>query len=53
VPGDELVGDPLLGREPAHETRRPAEDSGQLLVAWHRWQNQYGGMKADDAKELK
>ncbi len=20
---------------------------------WHRWQNQYGGMKADDAKRLK
>jgi transposase-like protein len=20
---------------------------------WHRWRNQYGGMKADDAKELK
>jgi putative transposase len=20
---------------------------------WHRWQNQYGGMKADDAKELR
>jgi transposase-like protein len=20
---------------------------------WHRWKNQYGGMKADDAKELK
>jgi putative transposase len=21
--------------------------------AWHRWKNQYGGMKADDAKRLK
>jgi len=20
---------------------------------WHRWRNQYGGMKADDAKELR
>ncbi len=20
---------------------------------WHRWRNQYGGMKADDLKELK
>ena len=20
---------------------------------WHRWRNEYGGMKADDAKELK
>ena len=28
----------------------------QLEIAestWHRWLNQYGGMKADDAKELK
>ena len=21
--------------------------------SWHRWKNQYGGMKADDAKRLK
>ena len=21
--------------------------------SWHRWRNQYGGMKADDAKKLK
>ena len=28
----------------------------QLQIAestWHRWLNQYGGMKADDAKRLK
>ena len=23
------------------------------LASWHRWRNQYGGMKADDAKELR
>ena len=22
-------------------------------ATWHRWRNQYGGMKADDAKRLK
>lgn len=22
-------------------------------MTWHRWRNQYGGMKADDAKRLK
>jgi putative transposase len=22
-------------------------------LTWHRWRNKYGGMKADDAKELK
>lgn len=22
-------------------------------ATWHRWQNQYGGMKSDDAKRLK
>lgn len=22
-------------------------------ASWHRWQSQYGGMKADDAKRLK
>ena len=30
--------------------------SGHLEITestWHRWRNQYGGMKADDAKELK
>ena len=36
---------------------QPIEDvAGHLEIAestWHRWQNQYGGMKADDAKELR
>ncbi len=32
------------------------EVSWHLEIAdqtWHRWRNQYGGMKADDAKRLK
>ena len=32
------------------------EVSGHLEISeqtWHRWRNQYGGMKADDAKRLK
>jgi len=32
------------------------EVSRHLEIAeqtWHRWRNQYGGMKADDAKRLK
>lgn len=32
------------------EVSRHLEISEQT---WHRWQNQYGGMKADDAKELR
>jgi transposase-like protein len=33
-----------------------AEVCRQLEITestWHRWRNQYGGMKADDAKRLK
>ncbi len=32
------------------EVSRHLEISEQT---WHRWRNQYGGMKADDAKRLK
>jgi putative transposase len=46
-----VEGDKLLAQG------QPLEDvSRHLEIAestWHRWQNQYGGMKADDAKELK
>jgi putative transposase len=44
--GDKLLG---LGKDLVEVCR-------QLEIAestWHRWQNQYGGMKADDAKRLK
>ena len=44
-------GDKLLG-----EGRSLEEVARHLEVAestWHRWQTQYGGMKADDAKRLK
>lgn len=38
------------------EGRSVAEAAKRLEVSeqtFHRWRNQYGGMKADDAKELK
>ena len=44
-------GDKLLG-----EGKDVAEVVRHLQITestFHRWRNQYGGMKADDAKELK
>ena len=44
-------GEKLLG-----EGRSLDEVCRHLEIAestWHRWRNQYGGMKADDAKRLK
>lgn len=44
-------GEKLLG------AGQPVEQAaGQLEISestWHRWQSQYGGMKADDANELR
>jgi putative transposase len=43
--------DKLLGQgKTVDEVSRQLEISEQTF---HRWRNQYGGMKADDAKELK
>jgi putative transposase len=44
-------GEKLLG-----EGKTIDEVARQLEITestWHRWRNQYGGMKADDARELK
>ena len=44
-------GEKLLG-----EGQNIEEVSRHLEITestWHRWRNQYGGMKADDAKKLK
>ena len=44
-------GEKLLG-----EGQNIEEVSRHLEITestWHRWRNQYGGMKADDAKRLK
>jgi len=44
-------GEKLLG-----EGKTIDEVSRHLEITestWHRWRNQYGGMKVDDAKELK
>ena len=43
-------GEKLLGeRKSVEEVARHLEITEST---WHRWHNQYGGMKADDAKEL-
>jgi putative transposase len=44
--GDKLLG---LGKD-LDEVCRHLEITEST---WHRWRNQYGGMKADDAKRLK
>ena len=44
-------GEKLLAEgKSIEEVSRHLEISEQT---WHRWRNQYGGMKADDAKRLK
>ena len=44
-------GERLLGpRQSLEEVVRHLEITEST---WHRWKNQYGGMKADDAKRLK
>jgi len=44
-------GEKLLGEgKPLAEVVRHLEITEST---WHRWRNQYGGMKADDAKKLK
>ena len=44
-------GEKLLGEgKPIDEVARHLEITEST---WHRWRNQYGGMKADDAKRLK
>ena len=44
-------GEKLLGEgRPIDEVARHLEITEST---WHRWRNQYGGMKADDAKRLK
>jgi putative transposase len=44
-------GERLLGQgKPIEEVARHLEVTE---ATWYRWRNQYGGMKADDAKRLK
>jgi len=44
--GDKMLG---LGKDIAEVCRHLEVTES----TWHRWRNQYGGMKADDAKRLK
>ena len=51
------AGDPKAGRgrEALGEGKTIEEVVRHLEITestWHRWRNQYGGMKADDAKRL-
>ena len=44
------------GEMPLGEGKSVEEVARHLEITestWHRWRNQYGGMKADDAKRLK
>ena len=44
------------GRQALGQGKSVEEVSRHLEITestWHRWRNQYGGMKADDAKELR
>ena len=53
------VGSPVIPEEPEKllgESQTVDEVARHLEITestWHRWRNQYGGMKADDAKELR
>lgn len=54
---DEVLGRSLWqesdhGVEPNHAVKAVVV-LGVSEVTYHRWRNQYGGMKADDVKELK
>jgi putative transposase len=44
-------GEKLLGE--GHTVDEVARHLEITESTWHRWRNQYGGMKADDAKELR
>jgi putative transposase len=44
--GEKLIGEGKTNEEVARHLEITES-------TWHRWRNQYGGMKADDAKELR
>ena len=53
---EQIVRKLAEGEKLLNEGRDVAEVCRQLEITestWHRWKNQYGGMKADDAKRLK
>lgn len=53
---EQIVGLLAGGEKLLAEGSSPDEVARHLEITestWHRWRNQYGGMKADDAKELK
>ena len=53
---EQIVRKLAEGEKLLNEGRDVAEVCRQLEITestWHRWKNQYGGMKASDAKRLK
>lgn len=53
---DQIVRKLRIADQLASEGREPPEIAKHLEVSeatLHRWRNQFGGMKADDAKELR
>jgi len=47
----ELLGEKLLNQ--GHDVAEVCRQLEITQSTWHRWRNQYGGMKANDAKRLK
>ena len=53
---EQIVRKIAEGEKLLNDGRDVAEVCRHLEITeptWHRWKNQYGGMKADDAKRLK
>ena len=53
---DQIIRRLAEGDQMLNEGRNVSEVARQFQISentWHRWKNQYGGMKAQDAKELK
>lgn len=53
---DQVIRKLREGEKLLSEVRDLAEVCKHLEISeqsWHRWRNQYGGMKADEAKRLK
>jgi putative transposase len=53
---EQLIRKLVEGEKLLAQSQTLAEGCRHLEITestWHRWKNQYGGMKADDAKRLK
>ena len=53
---EQIIRKPAEGDRMLNEGSSVQEVARHLAITtstWHRWKNQYGGMKANDAKKLK